>query len=424
MRAQSSQGPGAGENCAVESENHSDLLGSTRFWFLITLLYLILDYSRIYGVFHIGFLRPLMITILILSYFLFAGNKYYLARSYQTTWLWLFVALLFAYVPFAVNNHYAYVVFMAQFLYMPFILSVIVCVRSLERLKKLIFICICLEIYIALYAITHAGYGPGNYFDDENDLALYINMWLPFCYFLFWAEDRFIIRLIYLTGLVVGLFSIVVSFSRGGFVGLLAVCGTVWLFSRRKVLAVVLLFLSAGIIFYYVNDNYWTEMSTITNTESGTSRGRMENWKSAWRMFLDHPLGVGGGNFSVRFSEYQTDYFQRVMWGKAAHSLWFTLLAELGIFGVLIFFRLLYLNLKDIFILCNIDYNYSDDGRKYLNYLGKSFIASFAGYFVSGTFLSVLYYAHYWYLTSIIVAASQVARDICESTDSSSKLLP
>ena len=121
-------------------------------------------------------------------------------------------------------------------------------------------------------------------------------------------------------------------------------------------------------------------------------------------MFLDNPLGVGGNNFQVRFEEYQSGWFQRGMWGRVAHSLWFTLISELGIIGIIIYFRLLYYNLKDIFVLKKIKAS-SNDELRYLHYLSLAFITSFVGYFVSGTFLSVLYYPHYFYVTAMIVAS-------------------
>ena len=387
----------------------------TQQWFFFTILYLVLDYSRIYVSLHLGFMRPLLIVTLILSFFLLTKGRYYLAKSEQTTLLWLFIVLLAVYVPLVRNNHFAFVTFKAQLLYMPFILSVIISVNSVERLKKFIFACICIEVYIALYAITHSGYGPGNYFADENDLALYINMWIPFCYFLFWTEKKLKIRLLYLIGLITGLFAVVASFSRGGFAGLIAICGTVMAFSTRKVQTIVVLCVLACIIVYYAGDFYWNEISTTTNYETGTAKGRIESWKAAWKMFLDNPLGVGGGNFPVRFPEYQTDYFQRGMWGRVAHSLWFTLLPELGIFGVFIFFGLLYYNLEDCFKLVGIKCAKDEEDQGYLSELGKCFLGSIIGYLVAGSFLAVLYYAHYWYLTGIIVATTKVADNLSKS---------
>jgi hypothetical protein len=49
----------------------------------------------------------------------------------------------------------------------------------------------------------------------------------------------------------------------------------------------------------------------------------------------------------------------------------------------------------------------SDDYR-FAYFLSLAFMASLAGFFASGTFLSVLYYPHYWYLTAMIAATRKV----------------
>ena len=250
-----------------------------------------------------------------------------------------------------------------------------------------------------------------NYFLDENDLSLYINMWLPFCYFLFFAYKKKLSKIICLTGLLTGLSAIVISFSRGGFLGLLAMGIVLWIFAKNKIITLFVIIILSGIVFLFAGEKYWIEMSTATNTQEGTGRARIESWESGWAMFLDNPLGVGGGNFMVHFPEYQTDYFKRGMWGRAAHSLWFTLIPELGIIGIYVYFTLLFYNLKDIFRLKNIQFTQRDGDKKYLSYTGRAFMASLAGYFASASFLSVLYYAHYWYLTGLIVATSNISKN-------------
>ena len=49
-----------------------------------------------------------------------------------------------------------------------------------------------------------------------------------------------------------------------------------------------------------------------------------------------------------------------------------------------------------------------DSDKKFINYLALAFLASLAGYFSSGTFLSVLYYSHYWYLTAVLIATRRI----------------
>jgi len=43
-----------------------------------------------------------------------------------------------------------------------------------------------------------------------------------------------------------------------------------------------------------------------------------------------------------------------------------------------------------------------------------AFFASLAGFFVSATFLSVLYYSHYWYLTALIAATAKISKECLE----------
>ena len=380
-------------------------------WFFFTVLYIILDYSRIYQELQLDFLRPLMLNILILTFFLMSRGGYSLTKSKQTTLMWLFILLLASYIPFARNNYYAYKTTISQLLYMPFILSVIVCINTISRLKRFIFICILIEIYIASYAIFHAGRGPGNYFGDENDLALYLNMWLPFCYFLFFAHKNIISKIIGLVGFFVGLASVVVSFSRGGFVGLVAMGFVAFLFSKKKILTMGILTLVALTMFFSLDMSYWKEMETSTDITENTASERISSWQTAWTMFLDNPLGVGGHNFERWFPEYQEDRFKRNMWGRVAHSLWFTLIPELGIVGIYLYLYLLYTNLKDVFWLkSQIIIGQGNEKQLYFHSFGVACLISLSGFFASGTFLSVLYYAHYWYLTGLIVAAVNVAK--------------
>ena len=271
-------------------------------------------------------------------------------------------------------------------------------------------------IYVSGYALTHGGKGSGNYFMDENDVSLYINMWLPFCYFLSFVEKKRIIRLLYITGLIIGVSAVVYSGSRGGFIGLIAVGFIIWLYSPNKLFTLIVISLTALVMVVLASKSYWNEMSTITDLSEGTANARIESWKAAWRIFIDHPLGVGGNNFQVWFDKYQSGYFKRGMWGRVAHSLWFTLIPELGIAGIYLYFSLLYHNLKNIFYLKNIK-NSETVEIKYINHLSLAFLGSLAGYFSSGTFLSVLYYAHYWYLTAIIIATSNIANKYIADTE-------
>ena len=313
-----------------------------------------------------------------------------------------FTLLLFVYIPFAVNNFWAYLAAKNMLLFIPFIISIIICVDSIKRLKILITTLIILMVYMSLFSMFNKGMGTGAYFKDENDLSLYINTYLPFSYFLLLAAKNKYEKIFYSLCIGLGLVAIVVSFSRGGLVGLIAMICVAWFYAPNRIRNLFILCILFIVAISFLDKTYLSEMETIANTDSGTANERILSWRAAWDMFLDNPLGVGGNNFMIRFPEYQSGEFERQMWGRAAHSLLFTLLPELGLLGALIYFKLLYINVRDIFQLNKIKTNQNEE-YIYLKSLSLALLASLAGYFATAIFLSVLYYPHYYYITAIIV---------------------
>ena len=387
---------------------------STRLWFYFTLLFLVIDYGRPQDIVPIGFLRPGMIAAVVLFFFLVVkdhGPEKIFSNT-QFRMLIYFVLLMACYIPFAVNNFFAYFNTKFMAILLPFIFSMYICINSMKRLKVMIALMIGLMLYMAIYAILHNGRGSGGQFSDENDLSLYINTYLPFCYYLFYYENNNWKKLLYLAFALIGLMAIVVSLSRGGFVGLVAMLMAVWLLSNKKLfilIAALLIFILVST--YVMQTAYFQEMGTIANTDEGTANERMLSWKAAWYMFLDNPLGVGPGNFPVRFPEYQASDFERGMWGRVAHSLWFTLLPELGIVGVFIYLRMVFANLGDLFYIRRLN-TVGQNDLKYLRSLSLALIVSMVGFFASATFISVLYYPHYFYLTALVVIITRLSKEL------------
>lgn len=419
---------------AVERTHHMSNSVSARLGFVFTLLYLIFEYGRPQDqISQLSATRPGLILISILVVLLLINwHRLRMAASPQTTRMLLILFLLALHVPFAANIGRAYFATQNFFGYLIIIISIIVFVDTLARLRVFVKCWIFLMVYIAVNGILGGGDAGSSFLKDENDFALLMNMMLPFGVFLFFYERNKKTKLFYLIASLLCIASVIASFSRGGFIGLLVVAFVVWLTSSRKVL---LLGVAGGMALVVLNlpithtgtlvagSTYWEEMATITQ-EGGkdfNKESRMEYWKAAWEMFKDHPLGVGPQNFGVLLGNYRTNYFaeQRVlpehMWGKVAHSIWFTLLPEWGIPGVLLYLSLLLANVRDLRYLKNLSTD-GGDIHRFAHFLSLAFITSLAGFLASGTFLSVLYYPHYWYLTAMIVAT----RKVIDRADSSS----
>ena len=94
-----------------------------RFFFVIA-IYIILDLTRLHSLLSLGFMRPGLIVLILLSLFLLASQKLSESINSQVRLILVFVLLLFAHVPFAINNYRAYTTALGMFAMLPFILSV------------------------------------------------------------------------------------------------------------------------------------------------------------------------------------------------------------------------------------------------------------------------------------------------------------
>jgi O-antigen ligase len=246
----------------------------------------------------------------------------------------------------------------------------------------------------------------GSYFlGDRNDVALVLDMLLPLPWCMFAYERTWSRKAFYLGVALLCVAGTILTTSRGGFVGLLAVVFVLWLLNPRKILALVLVGILSVAVFELAPNSYWDHVATIEDTQAGTAKGRLDSWMAAWRMFKDNPLGVGGGQFAIHFPEYQGDAFgAHNMWGREAHSLWFSLVAELGIPGAILFAAHIRANWK---ALRNLRKLPPEKGRPLPMLLSTALTASFAGYFGAGTFLSAFYYPHYWFMSALLVATER-----------------
>lgn len=394
---------------------------SSNIWLNVLFAYLIMDYARPHETIPIGFIKPVFLIILMLAYYVIKTNALSKSMCSQTKMIWVVVILLCVHVPFARNNYLAFATARNMLLFMPFILSATVLINSFDNVRKSVIILIALMSYIALFSLFHRGFGTGNYFEDENDLSLYIVTWLGLCYFLLKVERSLKVRILCCGGLLIGLLAIVNSFSRGGFVGLVCSMAVAWLFSPKKVLSAFLIMILAATVFIAGGDRYMNRLSTIQDQTDSTATERILSWKAAWNMFLEHPLGVGGNNFQIWFPFYQPPEMKRGMYGRVAHSLWFTLIPELGVPGIIFFCLLIFYNIRDISFMGRFKHHENEQLR-YIYMLSRAYLVCTVGYFASGTFVSVLYYPHYWYLTALIVATRRVtdgllARDTIEGKE-------
>ena len=258
----------------------------------------------------------------------------------------------------------------------------------------------------------------GTFLGDGNDFSLSICIVAPMAIELALASKSRIVQLVWWGALLVLCLAVVASQSRGGTLGLAAVAGYLWLRSPRKALTMILALVGVAAILAYAPDQYFDRMRTIGNYQAdGSAMGRITAWKAAIQMCIDHPLwGVGAGMFPVSFGTIYRPA-EHMPW-LTAHSMYFLLLGELGIPGVLVLLGLILGNLRANRRVMRARDAVAEDKRLGLFPQGPNRMlyllsASMVGFAVCGAFLSVAYYPHLFVLTALMVSARAVAaRDL------------
>jgi len=181
--------------------------------------------------------------------------------------------------------------------------------------------------------------GPGGFMSDNNSFALALNMILPLLVGLAIVEKNRIVRIAAAAAAALCLLSILFTFSRGGFLTLIVVGGLLIWRSKRRLLVGGLLALGlCGFLFLtsdQITGQYVERAQTIQNyEEDGSAQGRINAWKTSWRVFLDYPwTGVGPNNLAAVYQRYspQEERF------RVAHNAYLQLLAECGLPALLLF---------------------------------------------------------------------------------------
>lgn len=292
-------------------------------------------------------------------------------------------------------------------------------VDTRERLRGLIYV-IAFSIGIygivgGIFALATGGkyrvYGPETSFiADNNSLALALNMTLPFFYYL--AQDvrsrwyRLGLRLSFLLIAI----SVIFTYSRGGFLGLIAVIGFLILKSklRYRVAFLVLAPIFIALAISFLPTQWTSRMNTITTYEQDNSAmSRLHAWRLAWNIAIAHPLTGMGFNAMEDKSLYDRYYPDSPTRGDV-HSVYFEILSE---HGFIVFFTYVYLMFRCLltsrrltqWCLRQSQYNWMK------NYADIAQVALLA-FLVSGTFLELATFDYTYTVIALLIIMQNVAQ--------------
>ena len=284
-------------------------------------------------------IRPVMLLTIAMTPFVLTRIR---RLKGPQVWAFLgFAVLGAAWVPLASNNFWALTTLQGLIqIYLGFVLPLMLFFSCGSGMKLLIRFCLISGFYLGLYSVTHRGFGPGGFLGDENDLCTVLVMFLAVPLFLFPHTKKTSGKLILAIVIASILVGVVATNSRGGFLGLIAVLGGVFVHSTRKIAMLFTGLIVCITSLFFVPQSYWNEMSTISQIDQGTAQGRKDIWKVALAVWMHPPNIIAGtGMRNVQFQLHKFEpaqnrsRFGKSISGRAIHNTYLQLLADLGLIG-------------------------------------------------------------------------------------------
>lgn len=300
----------------------------------------------------------------------------------------------------------------------PFIKAVVIfivlvnVVRTRRRLMTMMWLSFAIGIYLGYTALSlymkgefrveeyRVAVDVGGLFGNPNDMALHFVMMTPLVIALGIAAKSKLMRLVYFGSATLFVAANMVTFSRGGFLGLIASAAVLaWKLGRKYRLNVTIAsIVVGGIAMIAAPGNYGLRMLSIFIPgldAVGSSDQRRELLERSLLVTARNPWGIGIGNFPiVGVHNHQS------------HNAFTQVSSELGILGLVAYlvfiispFRKLGAIERTLFRAETLDWYY---------YLAIGLQASIVGYLVTSFFASVAYNWFIYYLIAYAVAFRRI----------------
>jgi len=179
--------------------------------------------------------------------------------------------------------------------------------------------------------------GPNVLFNNPNTVAALVASTVPFMACLVAVERKWGLRIFAAALAVTGVWAVIFTASRAGAVALGTVVLYLVLHSRRRMLALGLAAAVVASVWLAMPQANRERILSIGHYDQDDSAlGRLDAWAAGTRMFADRPLlGVGIGGFrEAHWDLYSSPYSPSYL---DSHSLFFQVLAEIGLLGLLAF---------------------------------------------------------------------------------------
>jgi putative inorganic carbon (hco3(-)) transporter len=365
-------------------------------------------------------------AILALTAFFFVRKNQSIRIAIPEKYVLALCALTLCSIPFSAWKGGSFGFFIDIFskvLIIYFLMSrVLVSEQQIRTMFTLLVFCNVFFAIVGLWHYAHGIYlkgdrigGPiGGIAYDPNDLALSLLTTLPLALCLAKLNSSSFKKALYwiFAGLMAS--GIIVSFSRGGFLGL---CMVVFIlfrntFRQKMLLVIIFCLLVLPVVVSLLPDAYFARLITIVDIEkdpTSSASTRYNDMHASIIAAMKHPVfGVGLGMTALALKEVQGDSAR-----GGVHSAPLQIASELGLPALFVYIGLIVVLLKKLSWLMKVaskDPSYSS-----LHAIAMALHAAIWGFIVSGFFLPVAYRWYFFYLAGMATALFRINHLLSEN---------
>jgi probable O-glycosylation ligase (exosortase A-associated) len=335
--------------------------------------------------------------------------------------------------------------FLLRMLIMTFITSALI--ENTHKFKMyLVAVTACLGFFGAYYGFTGILFGNiavsmqggsgiiGNCKGDNNHYALWLNMGLPFVWYLganlkkaYW---RYIFKVVFIGNII----AVILTFSRAGFLSLVLILPLIFL--RKKALFLVIPVIVGISLFllmqplrvsqpeYIPQEDIAGQTMSLYKQRLGTmsegpmqvytAQARVNFWKTAIAMANANPLfGVGFQRHFYEYDRYDVSHGKFGIGRRAIHNTFLSILGGTGYPGFLLFILIIFgyfttLRKSKKLIIENLSGNEKEEFSSYVRML---YIAMFA-FMINGSFVDEPNSEIFWMIIGLVIALEHIIKNV------------
>lgn len=217
-----------------------------------------------------------------------------------------------------------------------------------------------------------------------------------------WRHNNTVIRLILCIMPVIFVGGIIACGSRGSYLALASITIAMFLFSKKKIIGILLLSSILLSVPYMVSERDRERTLSMGGEHDRTALNRLERWDKGLEMVNLYPLfGVGYENWAV--ADFQL--FNGT--GAECHNIFIECMSELGYVGLAGFLLLIFSTYKNNFETITL---LKQTESQFLYNLAVSLNLSLLAYLVAGFFVTVLYYPYFWINLAMTASLNNIAK--------------